>query len=187
MVICNNLISIINELAEDAKQVDGEAIVAVEELIKKADRIFVAGAGRSGYAARGFANRLMHLGYTSYFVGEPTTPSIQKGDILIIGSGSGETGSLVTMAEKAKKQGAVLATLTIFPNNRIGSMADACIKIPGVTSKVGEASGKAASIQPKGNSFEQLSWLIYDSMIIDLKKALGQTDDDMFSRHANLE
>lgn len=52
---------------------DAEQLKGVEELIVKAKRIFVGGAGRSGFAARGFANRLMHLGYTVYFVGEPTT------------------------------------------------------------------------------------------------------------------
>lgn len=184
---CDNLIAIIDELSDDAKLVDGAQVQAVEKLIKNANRIFVAGAGRSGFAARGFANRLMHLGYISYFVGEPTTPSIQKGDLLIIGSGSGETDSLVIMAEKARKQKAELATLTIFPNNRIGSLSSAYIKIPGVTSKVEQKSDKTSSIQPKGSSFEQLSWLIYDSIIIDLKRDTNQTDEDMFGRHANLE
>ena len=47
----------------------------------------------------------MHLGYTVYFVGEPTTPSIQEGDLLILGSGSGNTASLVSNAKKAKDQG----------------------------------------------------------------------------------
>lgn len=182
-----NLLAILEELAEDAKLVDGGEVDAVKDLIVQAKRVFVAGAGRSGFAARGFANRLMHLGYSSYFVGEPTTPSIQRGDLLIIGSGSGETASLKAMAQKALDQGATLATLTIFPANTIGSLASACIKIPGVTSKVEKEGGKAASIQTKGSSFEQLSWLIYDSIIIDLKRETGQTDADMFARHANLE
>lgn len=184
---CKNLIAIIGELAEDAKKVDNEQLLQVEQLIKGAKRVFVAGAGRSGFAARGFANRLMHLGFQSYFVGEPTTPSIQKEDLLIIGSGSGKTDSLVVMANKAHKQGAKIATLTIFPENTIGSLANACIKIPGITSKAENESDKTASVQPKGSSFEQLSWLIYDSMIIDLKKELKLSDENMFARHANLE
>ncbi|GIP59613.1 6-phospho-3-hexuloisomerase [Paenibacillus sp. FSL W8-0186] len=184
---CSNLLAILEELSENAKRVNGEEVDTVKKLISEAKRVFVAGAGRSGFAARGFANRLMHLGYSSYFVGEPTTPSIQQGDLLIIGSGSGETASLKAMAQKAVEQGAKLATLTIFPSNTIGSMAAACIKIPGITSKVEEEGDNAKSIQTKGSSFEQLSWLIYDSIIIDLKRETGQTDADMFARHANLE
>ncbi|WP_207703939.1 hypothetical protein [Candidatus Enterococcus ferrettii] len=38
-----------------------------------------------------------------------------------------------------------------------------------------------------GSSFEQLSWLVYDSMIVDLKKATGQEQKDMDDRHANME
>ena len=185
---CNNLILIIQELAENAKEIDNDQLVEAEKLIKEAKRIFVAGAGRSGFAARGFVNRLMHLGFTTFFVGEPTTPSIQKDDLLVIGSGSGKTESLVSAAGKAKNQGAKILTLTIFPENTIGSLADAVIKIPGITSKSeNERDKEVVSIQPKGNSFEQLSWLIYDSIIIDLKKDTGQSEEQMFARHANLE
>jgi 6-phospho-3-hexuloisomerase len=188
MTECKNLIQIIQELAENAKRIDNDQLTEAEKLIKEADRIFIAGAGRSGFAARGFANRLMHLGFKSFFVGEPTTPSIQKDDLLVIGSGSGRTESLVSMANKAKKQGAKLITLTIFPENTIGSLADVTIKIPGLTSKADNVvKEEVVSIQPKGNSFEQLSWLIYDSIIIDLKRETGQTEEQMFSRHANLE
>ena len=91
------------------------------------------------------------------------------------------------MAKKAKSQGAKLVTLTIFPENTIGSFADVIIQIPGVTSKADNEPEEPDSIQPKGNSFEQLSWLIYDSMIIDLKRETGQTEEQMFARHANLE
>lgn len=184
---CKNLISIIEELYEDAKKIDNTQLQNIEKFIINSKRVFIAGAGCSGFAARGFANRLMHLGYQSYFVGEATTPSIQKEDLLIFGSGYGRTDSLVAIAGKAKKQGAKIATLTIFPNNTIGALADAIIKIPGVTLKVDNESEKKASIQPKGSSFEQLSWLIYDSIIIDLKRETCQSDNDMFTRHANLE
>lgn len=187
MKSCDNLLAIISELADDARQVDGDAVTRLGEMILTAERIFVAGAGRSGFAARAFSNRLMHLGFSVWFVGEPTTPSIQQGDLLIVGSGSGETGSLVTMAQKASGQGARIATLTIYTDHTIGRLADVAIRIPGITAKSAESSTKAATIQPTGSSFEQLSWLIYDSIIIYLKDKTAQSDAQMFSRHANLE
>ena len=186
MVECKNLLAIIEELAQDAKQVDNDQLAKIEELILQAKRVFIVGAGRSGFAARAFSNRLMHLGFDSNFVGEPTTPSIRKGDLLIIGSGSGKTESLVTMAKKAKSEGALLSTVTIHPENTIGSMADAYIRIPGISSRE-EAVEKAPSVQPNGSSFEQLSWLVYDSMIVDLKKATKQEQADMDYLHANME
>ncbi len=69
MKSCDNLLAIISELADDARQVDGDAVTRLGEMILTAERIFVAGAGRSGFAARAFSNRLMHLGFSVWFVG----------------------------------------------------------------------------------------------------------------------
>lgn len=185
---CKYLQSIILELQGYAKCVREEDVRSVVAEIIKAKKIFVAGAGRSGFAARGFTNRLFHLGFSVYFVGEPTTPPIKAGDLLIIGSGSGTTGSLVQMANKAKVQGAAIATITISPTKTIGSMADAIITLPGTSRQLREDEyEKAGSIQPVGSMFEQLSWLVYDSMVMLLKEEKKQTNDDMLARHANLE
>lgn len=180
--------NVINELQHYAKAVDQHEAEKFADQILKAEKIFVAGAGRSGFAARGFANRLMHLGFRVAFTGEPTTPPIGKGDLLIIGSGSGTTASLVKMAEKAKKLGASIATVTIAPENTIGSMADAVITIPGTTRQLVEGEAEeGTSIQPVGSMFEQLSWLVYDSLVMDLKEKTGQSLDDLLKRHGNLE
>ena len=96
---------ILEELTENAKHISSSSLEKFANEIIKARHIFVAGAGRSGFVARGFANRLMHLGLEVFFVGEPTTPAIEKKDLLIISSGSGETDSLIVMANKAKKAG----------------------------------------------------------------------------------
>ncbi|MDF7638121.1 6-phospho-3-hexuloisomerase [Lactobacillus sp. ESL0791] len=176
------------EIAKYSQKIDDEQLKQVAKLCHQAKRIFVAGAGRSGFAARGFANRLMQLGLTAYFVGETTTPSIQKGDLLVIGSGSGSTGSLVVDAQKAKKCGAQIATLTIYPDATIGKLADGSIIIPGETPKNESVDHDTAeSIQPMGTLFEQLSWLTYDAIILELMELTGETSESMFPRHANLE
>ncbi len=185
---CKNLQAIIKEIDEYSVKVHGEDVCSLAKLCATAKRIFINGAGRSGFAARGFANRLMHLGLNVYFVGEPTTPSIGKEDLLVIGSGSGTTASLVINAEKAKVVGAKLATVTIFPKAKIGLIADIVVVLPGATPKKGNgAVDSAISIQPMGSLFEQLSWLVYDSTILELMKILGETTDTMYPRHANLE
>ena len=114
-------------------------------------------------------------------------PPIKEGDLLVIGSGSGTTAGLVVMAEKAKKQGADIATVTINPENTIGSMAKVYIKLPGTTRLLGDNQDKEGSIQPVGSMFEQLSWLTYDSVIMTLKEKTGQSNDDLIARHGNLE
>ncbi len=186
MVQAVYLKKILEELQVGAAFISEEELQGFADLILQSKRIFVAGVGRSGFAARALSNRLMHLGLTVYFVGEPTTPSIGKEDLLIIGSGSGETGSLITMARKAKKLGVKIATVTIFPEATIGSLADRIIKIPGVTPK-SELQSNFESFQPMGNSFEQLTWLVYDNLIMILMEKMNKTADEMFKLHANLE
>ncbi|HCR84378.1 MAG TPA: 6-phospho-3-hexuloisomerase, partial [Lachnospiraceae bacterium] len=89
-------------------------------------------------------------------------------------------------AAKAKEQGASVAAITIFPEAAIGSMADAVIHVPGVTPK-SELESKVTSLQPMGNAFEQMTWLICDNVIMILMDRLGKTEEEMFKLHANLE
>lgn len=178
--------AILEELTENAKKVSPEEMEQFADVILKADRVFVAGAGRSGFVARAFSNRLMHLGLSVSFVGEPTTPAIKAGDVLVIGSGSGETGSLVVMAQKAKKMGASVVTVTIHPEASIGKLSDASICIPGATPK-SSLEDTVKSVQPMGNAFEQMSWLVYDTVIMILMEKMGKTEEEMFRLHANLE
>ncbi|MCP1102699.1 6-phospho-3-hexuloisomerase [Lachnospiraceae bacterium PAL113] len=180
------LIEIVEEIARYTRQIDELEMLKMVELIQNASKIFVVGAGRSGFCARAFSNRLMHLGKQTFFVGEPTTPSIGEGDLLIIGSGSGETESLKVMAEKAARIGADVATVTIFPEATIGKLAKAAICIPGGTPK-SERKDSVKSVQPMGNLFEQLSWIVYDGLIKMLMKEDNILEDEMFKRHANLE
>lgn len=184
---CKYLNDILEELKEDAKYVEENQVKKMVNEIMQAKKLFVAGAGRSGFVARAFSNRLLHLGYNVSFVGEPTTPPIKKDDLLIICSGSGETGSLVSIAKKASEKGAKIGLLSIFPKSTIGTMSAAVVTIPGVTSKTTELNVKKSTPQPRGSSFEQLSWLVCDSMVMYLKEYTNQTNDDLYARHANME
>ena len=177
---------ILEELTENAKHISSSSLEKLANEIIKARHIFVAGAGRSGFVARGFANLLMHLWLEVFFVGEPTTPAIEKKDLLIISSGSGETDSLIVMANKAKKAGASVVTVTIHPEASIGKVCESCIVIPGATPK-SNLEDTSESAQPMGNAFEQMSWIVYDAVIMILMKKLGKTEEEMFKNHANLE
>jgi 6-phospho-3-hexuloisomerase len=162
---------------------DGEALV---DAILASRKVFVAGAGRSGFMVRAFAMRLMHLGFDSFVVGETVTPNLEKGDLLVIGSGSGETGSLVSMAGKAKKLEAGLALVTIFSKSSIARLADLVVRIPAPTAK-SEVETGFASMQPMGSLFEQSLLLFLDSVIVRLMERRGKDSRTMFMRHANLE
>lgn len=156
------------------------------EWIVRSKRIFLAGMGRSGLIMKAFAMRLMHLGLEAHVVGETTTPAIAAGDLLLIGSGSGETESLLAMARKTKTLGIDVALITIHPGSSIGRQADLVVRIPATTPKSAQPSA-AASIQPKGSLFEQTMLLICESVVLRLMEMRGIDPEGMFLRHANLE
>jgi 6-phospho-3-hexuloisomerase len=177
---------IIMELERTTSRIDLESSEKFCDAILASKKIFVAGAGRSGFMVKAFAMRLMHMGFESYVVGETITPNIESEDILIIGSGSGETGSLVSMAANAKKIGTAIALVSIFPESAIGKQADVVVVIPAPTPKVQSNTG-FKSVQPMGSLFEQSLLLFLDAVILCLMKRQGKDSNTMFCKHANLE
>jgi len=176
-------------LAELEETLPGISDELSEELIRHillSNHIFLAGAGRSGLATRGFAMRLMHIGVPAFIVGSETAPAITADDLLIIGSGSGSTGSLLAIAKKARALGAKLALITTSEDSPISQAADVVLIIPAPTPKVaGEAIYKSA--QPLGTLFEQCLQLVFDALVLRLVDVLEIDVDSMFARHANLE
>ena len=175
---------ILEELKQELDRVDPGAASGLADELLAAERIFLAGAGRSGMAARGFAMRLMHLGLTAYVCGETTAPAIRAKDLLVVVSGSGETASLAAMARKARDQGARVALVTVRPDSTVGRMAQTVLQLPAPTPK---ADSEFRSLQPMGSLFEQSGLLVLDALVLELMERMGEREDTMFARHANLE
>lgn len=179
------LSSIQKELSQIADRISETEAETLVQHIVQAKRIYVAGAGRSGLMMRAFAMRLMHLGLDSYVVGETVTPGLSAGDMLLIGSGSGETKSLLSMAQKAKSLQATVAVVTIFPESSIGKLSSLSVSLPG--SPKDQSQNTAETIQPMGSLFEQTLFLFLDAIILRLMDIRKLDSQAMYSRHANLE
>ncbi|PKM64151.1 MAG: 6-phospho-3-hexuloisomerase [Firmicutes bacterium HGW-Firmicutes-20] len=177
---------VVSELREALMRIPLGLTEEVCDVLLKADEIFVAGAGRSGLMARAFCMRLMHLGLRSYMVGEVVTPNLRSSGVLVICSGSGETKSLVSMAEKAVSLGAPIVLVTINPDSTVGKLASVIVKIDAPSPKALK-EGDIVSIQPMGNLFEQSLLLYLDIVIMVLMDRMNIDKNNMFSRHANLE
>lgn len=177
--------AIINELSQIQDNLSDEQTEKLVDSVASARRIFVAGAGRSGLMMRAFAMRMMHLGLDVYVVGETVTRTLEQGDLLIIGSGSGETKSLISMADKARSLGADVVALTIFPKSTIGQLASAIVQLPGTPKD--KAEDDERSIQPMGSLFEQTLLLVCDAVILRLMEKQDLTGANMYGNHANLE
>ncbi|WP_435169734.1 6-phospho-3-hexuloisomerase [Paenibacillus glycanilyticus] len=175
--------SILQELERTLEAVKPGEIDALTHRITEADKIFVAGAGRSGLMMRAFAMRLMHMGFRAYVVGETVTPGIAEGDLLLIGSGSGETKTLATMAAKAQSIGAAVGVVTIVPESTLGAAASSRVTIPAVT----KDSISGASSQPMGTLFEQSLLLLLDTIVLNLMQQQELQGTAMYGNHANLE
>lgn len=175
------------EIGLCTKRIDADTVLSLLDEIDNANHVFVAGIGRSGLSIRGFAMRLMHMGRSVYVAGDVTTPSIAAGDLLFIGSGSGSTGSLVSMAKKAKSLGARISLITIDPGSPIGAMADRVVRIAAPSPKAKNSSDAVETIQPMGSLFEQSLGVLLDSMVVMLMRRHGMNTDGMFQKHANLE
>ena len=130
---------------------------------------------------RALGMRLMHLGKTVYVVGETTTPSIAATNLLILGSSSGRTASLLAVAEMARHQGAQILLFTTDATSPLAELADHRIVIPAPSSL-----GKG-SLQPMGSLFEQALLILCDSLILRLMQRTGVDAAQMLERHANLE
>jgi 6-phospho-3-hexuloisomerase len=176
----------LQELGRVLESVDERSIAALLQALRGAKRIFIAGKGRSGLQMRAFAMRLMHLGLQTFLVDDVTTPSIRKGDLLLIGSGSGRTPSLVGYAQKAKSLGARIALITADQTSPVAVQADVVLLLSAPTPKAQEQI-TSQSIHPMGTLFEQALGLFSDLVILFLMEEMGIDADEMFARHANLE
>ena len=181
------LLLIGREVGRCVEAVDSHQLDAVVEAIDGVPRVFLAGAGRSGLAMRACAMRLMHLGKAVHVVGDVTTPGIAKGDILLIGLGSGSTESLCGMASRAKGMGARVILLTIVPDSAIGQIANVVLRIPAPSPKAEGAGQTIDSRQPMRSLFEQTLFVVGDAIVLTLMGRRGLTSEEMFARHANLE
>jgi len=152
--------------------------------IARASRIFTLGAGRSGIALNMTAMRLMHLGFTVHVVGEATAPAIDSGDLLLVASGSGTTEGIVRAVRKAAEVGASTVAITADATSIIAELATVTITIP-AAKKLDRDS--ASSAQYAGSLFEQSVVITGDALFHALWKASGQSADELWPRHSNLE
>lgn len=177
----------------DVKEIDNLVNMLIDAYNKKS-KVLVMGAGRSGLVGKAFAMRLLHMGFNSYVLGETIVPSITKGDLAIAISGSGRTQLIVDAADAAKKVGSKVIALTTYPDSPLGSIADMVVKIPG-RSKISKMDdyfarqilGLHEPLAPLGTLFEDTTMIFLDGIVYSLMTKLNISEDEMRSRHANIE
>ena len=178
-------LNIVNEHRQVFERVDLAQVQDFMGAIKKAKRVFLMGVGREGLATRGFAMRLMHMGKETHWVWDDTTPEVGKGDLFILTSGSGEIGHIHFVAQQAKSAGATIAVVTGTRTGKTPALADHVLWVPAHVFK--GTDSVVPSNQPMGNLFEQTLFVLFDIIVMMLMDDQNISEDEMISRHRNVE
>lgn len=159
-----------------------------EELIRavlEAEQVFFVGVGRVFLSLQAICKRFAHLGIRAHCVGEIIEPAITEKDLLIVGSGSGETLIPVAIAKKAKSIGAKVAWIGSNQESTIAALSDYKVRIP-VQTKMGKAD-ELRSQQPMTSLFEQVLLIYGDAVAKVIIEKKGMDLDKLWQFHANLE
>jgi 6-phospho-3-hexuloisomerase len=170
------------------------------DLMLKAKRVYVAGAGRSGLIARAFAMRMLHLGYEVYVVGETVTPALEPGDTMVVFSGSGETVSMATFCATVKGLGGTICLITASTNSKMSRIADCIVNLGDLTGyyrgdpssfEVRQMTGQYRSVSsafaPLGTLFETVALVFSDAVISALMEAKKEDAGELKGRLTNME
>lgn len=185
MTLPKTLSLIHRELGAVLRRVDEEPIEKLLDAVLAAEKVYVAGQGRSGLVVRAFAMRLMHIGLTSFVVGETVTPAFMKDDLMVACSGSGETKITLHLAQMAKDSGGRLAVVTARPNSSLARMADIRVVLP--CGEKGVKGRWTRTIQFGRALFEQSALILFDAMVLRLAERLRLRSKNILVRHTNLE
>ena len=198
--IADLMLLMTSRLEETARTLDQVNAGRLLEEILSAKRIYLAGAGRSGLVARAFAQRLMHLGFESYVIGETITPAFGPEDVLVAFSGSGETRSVVDACETAREIGGKICLVTSTADSRIGRMADCVVEIGNnqlkdadiphdfeIRQLTGQYRSVSGSFAPLGTLFETVALVFSDAIVSALMEVRHCTAEDLRSRLANVQ
>ncbi|MBR2529247.1 MAG: sugar isomerase [Blautia sp.] len=176
-------------MAEIKKTLDSIDPASVERLtqdILAAEQVFFVGVGRVMLSLQAICKRLCHLGVKANYVGAINEPAITKKDLLIVGSGSGESLFPLGIARKARAAADCrIVHIGSNPDSSMKEVADYMVRIP-VRTKLYLAD-EVDSCQIMTSLFDQSLLLLGDviaKMIVEERKLVMK---DLWQYHANLE
>ena len=168
---------IFSELREIDRSLNPSAKKDFTDAILNCDgKIVGLGAGRMGYSLQAFMMRLSHLGFPAFMIGDTSLPRIGSDDLVIVNSSSGETPSIVLLAEIAKKHGAKILCLTAGVDSSLFKLSNICITYDTFPSS-----------QLMKTAYEQFSYIFFDECALKLAE-FGQLEiNEIETNHSILE
>lgn len=177
---------VIDELTASLGAIDENSVDQLANMICDAEKVFVVGVGRVLLMLQALEKRLNHLGIDAYYVGEINEPAITENDLLIVGSGSGESVFPLSIIKIAKKYGAKTAHIGSNENSSMTEYEDLFVRIPCSTKL--NLPDEVKSEQLMSSLFEQSLLLLSDVLAKEIAEKKQITDmHALWKKHANLE
>lgn len=177
---------ILEEVRSALSAVDPTSVENLVSALLEAEQVFFVGVGRVQLSLHAMVKRLNHLGVRAWSVGDLAEPAITERDLLVVGSGSGESVIPVAIAKVARKRGARVAHIGSNPNSSLRPLTDLFVRIPVATRL--KNPGEIPSRQIMTSLFEQALYVLGDAVALAVMRRKGITDTGaLWERHANLE
>lgn len=125
----------------------------IEKISKKIanikGRVYVCGRSTSGHIANILAGHLMRMGISAFSYDDhfAVAKSLNKNDMMIVITYSGETDEIYEAVNVAKQKGAYTVCITSFPQSRIATICEDCLESVAFEAKEGGFPIIARSVQ----------------------------------------
>lgn len=175
-------------LAEDRQameSIDAAEVEAFMAAVLSAGTVFCVGVGRVALSLSAMVKRFNHIGIDCFMVGDLSEPHAGEGDLLVVGSGSGESVIPVAIAKVAKAKGVRIAYIGANPESTVGKLADVVVRIR-VKTKLNRPD-EIPSRQIMSSLFEQSLLLFADAVALTIARRKSLDLASLWRRHANLE
>ena len=176
---------VLSEISSALSKVNEGDIDDLVEMVRTSERVFFSGVGRVKLSLEAIAKRWYHLNIETVVVGQITEPPIGKNDLLIVGSGSGESIIPLSIAKIAKSFDAKIVHIGSNENSSMNKYSDLFIRIP--TSTKLKVEGEIKSKQPMTSLFDHSLLIMGDIISMQLIELDSNNKGDLRLRHANLE
>lgn len=178
--------TVLSELDLVFDQIDEQSVNELVKAICDAEKVLVVGVGRVLLMMQAFVKRLNHLGIEANFVGAIDEPAITEKDLLIVGSGSGESAIPLAIVKIAKKFQAKIVHIGSNENSSMTPYEDDFVRIPCRTKL--NLKDEIESQQVMSSLFEQSLLLLADMVAMMLVEKKHIIDlHALWKKHANLE